>query len=285
MTDSTTKKEVKINDELLIDVEKVFASKNPSLLKIIPAFIIRYLKRITHQNDVNRIIIQNNHIKGLQFSQAILDDFGVKFKTLGLENIPKNGRYLFASNHPLGGMDGIAFLTATGQRFPNIKFPVNDILLNIKGLNTIFLPINKHGGHSREAAKVLEETYRGDAQILFFPAGLVSRKQKGGIIKDLEWKKNFIKKAIQHHRDIIPVHISGENTQFFYNLAKWRKRLGIKANIEMLYLADEMFKQKGEVLTISYGKPVPWQTLKEENNASKSAEKIKEMVYDLGKNN
>jgi len=285
VTDSTTKKEVKINDELLIDVEKVFASKNPSLLKIIPAFIIRYLKRITHQNDVNRIIIQNNHIKGLQFSQAILDDFGVKFKTLGLENIPKNGRYLFASNHPLGGMDGIAFLTATGQRFPNIKFPVNDILLNIKGLNTIFLPINKHGGHSREAAKVLEETYRGDAQILFFPAGLVSRKQKGGIIKDLEWKKNFIKKAIQHHRDIIPVHISGENTQFFYNLAKWRKRLGIKANIEMLYLADEMFKQKGEVLTISYGKPVPWQTLKEENNASKSAEKIKEMVYDLGKNN
>jgi len=285
VTDSTTKKEVKINDELLIDEEKVSASKNPSLLKIIPAFIIRYLKRITHQNDVNRIIIQNNHIKGLQFSQAILDDFGVKFKTLGLENIPKNGRYLFASNHPLGGMDGIAFLTATGQRFPNIKFPVNDILLNIKGLNTIFLPINKHGGHSREAAKVLEETYRGDAQILFFPAGLVSRKQKGGIIKDLEWKKNFIKKAIQHHRDIIPVHIFGENTQFFYNLAKWRKRLGIKANIEMLYLADEMFKQKGEVLTISYGKPVPWQTLKEENNASKSAEKIKEMVYDLGKNN
>ncbi|GAO31002.1 1-acyl-sn-glycerol-3-phosphate acyltransferase [Geofilum rubicundum] len=284
MTSQTTIRNPKEGEELLIDIEQVFANKNPALLKTIPGFIIRYLKRITHQDGVNRIITQNNHIKGLPFSQAILDDFGVKFNTIGLENIPEDGRYLFASNHPLGGMDGIAFLTATGQRFPNIKFPVNDILMHIKGLNNIFLPVNKHGGHSREAARVLEETYQSDAQILFFPAGLVSRKQQGGIIKDLEWKRNFIKKAIQHQRDVVPVHISGHNTPFFYNLAKWRKRLGIKANIEMLYLADEMFKQKGENLTIRYGQPVPWQSLKNEKDAAKSAEKIKEMVYALAKN-
>lgn len=284
MTSSTTIKDPKEGEELLIDIEQVFASKNPALLKIIPGFVIRYLKRITHQDGVNRIISQNSHIKGLPFSQAILDDFGVKFNTIGLENIPKDGRYLFASNHPLGGMDGIAFLTATGQRFPNIKFPVNDILMNIKGLNTIFLPVNKHGGHSRDAARVLEETYQSDAQILFFPAGLVSRKQKGGIIKDLEWKRSFIKKAIQHERDVVPVHISGHNTQFFYNLANWRKRLGIKANIEMLYLANEMFKQKGEILIIRYGQPVSWQSLRDEGNATMSAKKIKEMVYALAKN-
>lgn len=279
----STQKDPKEGEELLIDIEQVFANKNPALLKIIPGFVIRYLKRITHQDGVNRIILQNNHIKGLPFAQAILDDFGVKFNTVGLENIPEDGRYLFASNHPLGGMDGIAFLTATGQRFPHIKFPVNDILMNIKGLNTIFLPVNKHGGHSRDAARVLEDTYQSEAQILFFPAGLVSRKQQGGIIKDLEWKRNFIKKAIQHQRDVVPVHISGHNTPFFYNLAKWRKRLGIKANIEMLYLADEMFKQNGQILTIRYGQPVSWQTLKDENNPAKSAEKIKEMVYALAK--
>lgn len=283
MSRHTTKQDPKEGEELLIDIEQVFANKNPALLKIIPGFVIRYLKRITHQDGVNRIIIQNNHIKGLPFAQAILDDFGVKFNAIGLDNIPKEGRYLFASNHPLGGMDGIAFLTATGQRFPLIKFPVNDILMNIKGLNTIFLPVNKHGGHSRDAARVLEETYQSEAQILFFPAGLVSRKQQGGVIKDLEWKRNFIKKAIQHQRDVVPVHISGHNTPFFYNLAKWRKRLGIKANIEMLYLADEMFKQNGHILTIRYGQPVPWQTLKDENNAARSAEKIKEMVYALAK--
>ncbi len=283
VTSHTTNKDPKEGEELLIDIEQVFANKNPALLKIIPGFVIRYLKRITHQVGVNRIITQNNHIKGLPFAQAILDDFGVKFNTVGLENIPEDGRYLFASNHPLGGMDGIAFLTATGQRFPHIKFPVNDILMNIKGLNTIFLPVNKHGGHSRDAAKVLEETYKSEAQILFFPAGLVSRKQPGGIIKDLEWKRNFIKKAIQHQRDVVPVHISGHNTPFFYNLAKWRKRLGIKGNIEMLYLADEMFKQNGQNLTIRYGQPVSWQTLKDESNATRSAEKIKEMVYALAK--
>lgn len=271
-------------EELLIDIEQVISSKNPALLKWIPRFIIRYLKRITHQDDVNRIIISNTHLKGLPFAQAILDDFGVKFKVSGLDQLPTDKRYLFAANHPLGGMDGIAFLSAIGQRFPNLKFPVNDILMNIKGLNNVFLPVNKHGGHSREAARKLEDTYRSDAQVLFFPAGLVSRMQKGGVIKDLEWKRNFVKKAIEHQRDIVPVHISGENTLFFYRLAKWRKRLGIKANIEMLYLPDEMFMQKGQRLYIRIGTPIPWQKLQETNDAQALAQKIKESVYALAKN-
>lgn len=271
-------------EELLIDIEQVISSKNPALLKWIPRFIIRYLKRITHQDDVNRIIISNTHLDGLPFAQAILDDFGVEFEVSGLDQLPTDKRYLFAANHPLGGMDGIAFLSAIGQRFPNLKFPVNDILMNIKGLNNVFLPVNKHGGHSREAARKLEDTYRSDAQVLFFPAGLVSRMHKGGVIKDLEWKRNFVKKAIEHQRDIVPVHISGENTLFFYRLAKWRKRLGIKANIEMLYLPDEMFKQKGQRLHIRIGTPIPWQKLQETKDAQALAQKIKESVYALPKN-
>lgn len=269
--------------ELLIDVEKVFADKNPQLLKMIPFFIIRYLKRITHQDQINGIIANNSDKKGFEFSKAVLEDFGVNYNTIGLENIPNSGRLLFASNHPLGGMDGIALITALGNRFSNIKFPVNDILMNIKGLDNIFIPINKHGGHSKEAARTMEDAYESDAQILMFPAGMVSRKKKG-IIADLEWKKNFIKKAIQHQRDIIPVHITGRNSDFFYNLANWRKRLGIKANIEMLYLADEMYKQKGQNITIQFGKPISWESIKNEGTFSEWAQKIKGMVYDLPKN-
>ena len=277
--------EIKGNSEQqLIDVEKVFASKNPTLLKLIPSFVIRYLKRIIHQEEINEFLIEKGHLKDSEFGKAILNDlFGARFETRGMDKLPDKGQFVFASNHPLGGLDGIALLVAVSRKYPKLKFPVNDILLNLKSLSNIFVPINKHGGHSREAARLIEEAYRSDAQILMFPAGLVSRKKKG-IIRDLPWKKNFVRKAIQHQRDIIPVHISGRNTNFFYKLANLRKRTGIKANIEMLYLPDEMFKQHGEYLTISFGSPIPWQTLKEKGTPEQWAAKIKDKSYELAKN-
>jgi len=271
-------------DKKLIDVEKVFASKNPGLFKIIPSFVFNYFKRIMHQEEINEFISRKGYLRGAEFGQAILDDlFGANFEAYGLEKIPEEGRYLFASNHPLGGLDGIAFLVAVSRKFQNLKFPVNDILLNLKPLDNIFVPINKHGGHSREAARLIEEAYQSEAQVLMFPAGLVSRKQEG-IIRDLEWKKNFVRKAIQHKRDIVPVHISGKNTNFFYRFANLRKKLNIKANIEMLYLPDEMFKQHGENLIIRFGDPIPWQKLQETGTADSWAVKIKEKSYELAKN-
>jgi putative hemolysin len=288
VADEKTKKKVnqevkKEEQALRVDVEKVIADKNPKLLKTLPGFIIRYLKHIVHQEDLNGFLDRAKGKKGLEFSEFILSDFEINYQTKGFNHIPPKGRYLFASNHPLGGMDGIALLTAVGTKYKDIKFPVNDILMNVKGLNTIFLPINKHGSHSKSAALKLEEAYSSDAQIIVFPAGLVSRKQHGKII-DLEWKKNFVKKAIQHQRDIIPVHITGRNTNFFYNLANIRKQLGIKINIEMLYLADEMYKQRGKNLTLHFGTPIPWQKLTTNGTHSQWAQKIKETVYQLAKN-
>ena len=267
-------------DDLFIDVERVIANKNPKLLKIIPGFLIRYLKRIVHQEDINKFIFRNKDKKGLEFANAILNDYEVSYSTKGIENIPDNGRFIFASNHPLGGMDGIALIRAVSEKFKEIKFPVNDILMNVKGLDNIFIPINKHGSNSKDAAKQLDEAYNSDYQILMFPAGLCSRKIKGKIV-DLEWKNNFIKKAITYKRDIIPVHISGRNTNFFYNLANIRKRLGIKANIEMLYLVDELYKQKGKNLIISFGKPVLWQDINNEKDKTKSANFIRDLAYKL----
>ena len=266
--------------DLFVDVEQVIDNKNPKLLKIIPRFIVRYLKRIVHQDDINRVIGENSNKKGLEFAEAILKDYEISYTVRGMENIPDRGRFIFASNHPLGGMDGIALISAVSKKYRNMKFPVNDILMNIKGLDNIFIPINKHGANSKDAARQMSDAYFSDNQILMFPAGLVSRKQKG-IIRDLEWKNNFIKKAIEFKRDIIPVHINGRNTNFFYNLANLRKRLRIKANIEMLYLADEVYKQRGKTLVITFGKPISWEEISKEKNKSKSAEVIKELVYNL----
>lgn len=263
-----------------IDVEKVLRSKNPTLARTIPPFIVNYLKKIVHQDDLNSFLEESGHLKDAQLIDAGLRFFEITYTVKGTENIPAGGRNIFVSNHPLGGLDGLVFISELSKHFPVIKFPVNDILTNIENLSGIFLPVNKHGLQDRTAAKSIEESYASNDQILYFPAGLCSRK-KGGVIKDLQWHKSFISKAIQHKRDVIPAFFSGRNSDFFYNLARIRKLFGIKANIEMLYLADEMFRQKGKVIILVFGKPIPWQTFDKTKTAPEWAEWVKSKSYEL----
>ena len=184
-----------------------------------------------------------------------------------------DGRYIFVSNHPLGGPDGIILISFLGTRYPELKFPVNDLLLNLKNLNNIFLPVNKHGAQAKDAVSALEDAYAS-----MFPAGLVSRKQQG-IIQDLEWQKSFVSKAIQHRRDIVPIFIDGRNSNFFYNLANFRKKIGLKANIEMLYLPDETFKQRNRTFTLYIGQPIEWESLDKSKKPIEWAQEIKRKVY------
>ncbi|MPQ48639.1 glycerol acyltransferase [Marinifilum sp. N1E240] len=265
-----------------IDIEKVFASKSEKMAKLLPGFIIRYLKRILHQDEINDFLSRNYQKQGIEFADSVLEELDITFKIEGLENLDKNGRYLFASNHPLGGPDGIILISIFGKEFSKIKFLVNDILMNIKNLSEIFIPINKHGGQAKKAALMLEDAYQSDATILTFPAGLVSRKQKGKI-EDLDWKKSFIAKSKKHKRDIVPIHIDGRNSNFFYNLANLRKFFGLKSNLEMLYLPNELFKQRGKTFTVRIGKPIAYQTFDKSLSYDKWAEKMKRETYKLAK--
>jgi putative hemolysin len=263
-----------------IDIGKVLYSKNPALAKAMPGFVINYLKRIVHQDELNEFLAKWGHLRDSELIEAGLIHFGIKFKVSGTENIPEKGRYIFVSNHPLGGLDGLVFIYELSKHFKNIKFPVNDILTNIKNLSGIFLPVNKHGGQAKEAAILIEQAYSSDCQILYFPAGLCSRKKRG-IIKDLPWYKSFITKSIQHKRDVIPAYFSGRNSDFFYNLANLRKLLHIRANIEMLYLADEMFRQKDKEIDLVFGEPIPWETFDKTRSAPEWAEWVKSKSYAL----
>jgi putative hemolysin len=263
-----------------IDVENVIYSKNPTLAKTLPGFVINYLKKIIHQDELNEFLKKWGHLRDSEFIAAGLEHFEIKFKVYGSENIPKTGRYIFASNHPLGGLDGLVFIHELSKHFHDIKFPVNDILTNIKNMSGIFLPVNKHGAQAKDAAIMIEEAYASNCQILYFPAGLCSRK-KMGVIKDLQWQKSFITKAVQHKRDIVPAFFSGRNSGFFYNLANFRKFVGLKANIEMLYLADEMFKQKDKEIRLVFGKPIPWETFDKTKSALEWADWVKSKAYGL----
>lgn len=275
MTESPETKNI-----LQIDVGQVLYSKNPALKKAVPRFIIRYLKRIVHQDELNEFLRRSGHLKDAEFIKAGLEYFNISYKVYGSENIPASGRYIFVSNHPLGGLDGLVFIYELSRYFSDLKFPVNDILMNITNLSGIFLPVNKHGAQGREAARMIEEAYASESQILYYPAGLCSRKKKG-IIRDLQWHKSFISKSVQYKRDVVPAYFSGRNSSFFYNLSNFRNLLGIKANIEMLYLVDELFKQKGKEIDLIFGKAIPWQTFDNSRATPEWAEWVKGKSYEL----
>ncbi|MDD3630731.1 MAG: 1-acyl-sn-glycerol-3-phosphate acyltransferase [Bacteroidales bacterium] len=272
------------NNEKLIDIRKVIGDKNPNLLKILPNFVINYIKNIVHEDEINAHIANNKDILGVQFVENTLFDlFGVKIHYQGLENLKKSERYIVAANHPMGGLDGLAIMYVVSKINPNIKVPVNDLLLYIPNLKPIFLPVNKHGKQSSDAAIEIEEAYNSDAAIIYFPAGLASRKINGKIM-DLEWKKSFIQKARQYHRDIIPTYISGKNSNFFYNLANLRKKLAIKSNIEMFFLSNEMFKQKDKNIKIIFGEPISYNFFDKSKTDKEWAQYVKDIVYKLGEN-
>jgi len=263
-----------------IDIREVFADKSPRLAKFIPGFVYRYLHRILHLDFVNEILEKYGELEGTAFVDAVVKIFKVREHLHGTENIPREGKYIFASNHPLGGFDGMLLMKIVEKNLGDFKFLSNDILMNIPQLRPVFVPVNKHGAHAREAAKALSEVYDSDCQVLIFPSGLASRKIDGKII-DLEWKKHFISKSIRHKRDVIPVFISGRNTDRFYRLAKIRKFLRIKWNLEMFFLPDETYRHRDTDVHLYFGKPIPHTTFDATKTHQEWAEWVKTRVYEL----
>ena len=266
-----------------IDIKQVLQQKAPSAARKIPGFVVNYLIRTVHQDELNDILRRYHDKDGVAFMQELIGYFDLNLELVNEENIPTEGRYIFASNHPLGGLDGICLSAVIGGRFDGkIRYLVNDLLLYLSNLRSIFVPVNKHGAQGKKNAQLIEEAYASDNQIITFPAGLCSRKQHGKI-QDTEWKKSFIQKAVECQRDIIPVFFEGRNSNFFYRLANLRKALGIKMNYEMVYLPDEMFRSKHKTFRIYFGKPIPWQTFDNSRKPAEWAEWVKVIVYNIKK--
>lgn len=268
--------------ENFIDVEQMIGSKGVK----VPKWGIHLIEKILHVPELNRGIYLNREYFGLDFVYKFLEghdpqDLGITIKSIGAENIPAEGYPMVAGNHPLGGPDGLALMGAVGHVRKDIQFPVNDFLLYLPGLRELFIPIDKV--NRTRALASLEEAFAGEFALLYFPAGACSRRQKGEI-KDLEWKPTFIKKCVRYHRDLVPVFTDARNRNSFYNLANLRKWLGIKFNFEMALLPAEMFAQRGKTFTITFGKPIPWQTFDKRHTPAEWAQMVKDHVYRLKDN-
>ncbi len=265
-----------------IVLRELVAEKNPRLAGRIPGFVYGMMNRLLHIREVNEIIRLYGHLKGVPFIEATLGYFDVKVEHKGEEHLPAAGRYIFASNHPLGGFDGLMLIKVVSDYLGNSLFLVRDELTKIPPLTGLFIPINKFGDQ-RHSASLINEAYNSDNQILIFPAGLASRKINGEIT-DLVWQKHFIQKSTEHHRDVVPVHISGQNSRFFYWLANFRKWARIRINLEMFLLPDELFKNRGKTFVITFGEPIPWSRFDRTKSHLEWANEVKDEVYKLANN-
>lgn len=226
--------------------------------KFIPGFLFAPLERLIRQRELNDILAATYPAEGTDFACKVYDYLNLEIEAVGLDAIPDDGRYVFASNHPLGGLDGIGLIKILGSKYGDegIRFPVNDLLLNVEPLRKVFLPVNKFGSQSRQGAEAMRDAYASDVQMLMFPAGLCSRLGDDGIVRDLEWQKSFVVKAMESDRKIVPVRFEGLNSGRFYSLARWRKKLRIGLNLEQVLLPSEVCKAKGKKFRVIFGTPV-----------------------------
>lgn len=253
--------------------------------KLIPGCLISALERMVHQRELNEVLDSVRPAQGTEFARKTYDYFDLTLESRGEENIPDEGRFIFASNHPLGGLDGIGLIKVLGRRYGDdgLRFLVNDMLMNVEPLRPVFLPINKYGSQGRAAASAIASAYASDVQMLIFPAGLVSRLQPGGAIEDLTWQKSFVQKAVEYRRDIIPVRFEGRNRMRFYRTASWRKRLGLKVNIEQAMLPAELCASRGKKFRVTFGRPIGWQEisarLSDGETPAQIAASIRSLIY------
>ncbi|MEI6753937.1 MAG: 1-acyl-sn-glycerol-3-phosphate acyltransferase [Paludibacter sp.] len=264
---------------LKIDIASILKEKAPNTN--VPKFIVNYLRRIAHEKDLNKFFETCTDLKNFEFIEEALNYLDIKISMEGRENLPKTGRCIFAGNHPLGGLDGITTGLMLAKVYDNkIRFFSNDLLMNVDPLKELFIPVNKVGKQSKDYAALTHDIYESDNNLVTYPAGMCSRKINGKIV-DLEWKKSFISKAIEYQRDVIPIYFKGRNSKFFYNLANLRKFLKIKINIEMLYLVDELYKNRGSRFVLRVGEPIPWQTFDKSKTQTEWAEWVKQIVYNM----
>ena len=267
-----------------IDIDEIVRGKTGAKARFVPRFVLSWLKRIIHQDEVNEFILGEGDKQGMPWLDDCMEYLGTTLNVKGLENLPddSDGRlFTFVSNHPLGGPDGVALGHLLGHRYDGrIKYLVNDLLMNLSGLAPLFVGINKTGRQSRDFPRMVEAVFHSADHVIMFPAGLCSRRI-GGQIHDLPWQKTFITKSVETQRDIVPIHFDGRNSDFFYRLANITKMLGLKANIAMLYLVDELYKNQHKTFTIRIGKPISYQMFTKEKTPTQWAALIRDIVYKL----
>ena len=270
------------NKRFKIDIDEVLKAK---VKKKLPKFLVNFLKRRIHQDEINDCIEKAEHPQGVGFFDEALNYLDIKYEVRGAENLDPSRRCIFASNHPIGGPEALIMGSVMRRYYgESFRVPVNNILAHFHPLAEFFVPVNMGGKQTREISEGLTRMFESPYQVLVYPAGKCARKEHGKVTEQ-PWKKMFITQSKRYQRDVIPVHISGHNSKWYFFLSWLSRTLGLKFNIGMLYLVDELFKKAGEEFVITFGKPVPYTTFDKTKTDPQWANEIKEQVRLLSLDN
>lgn len=263
-----------------IDIEAIVRKRAGARAKYIPRFVFSALRRLIHEDFLNVYLRQGR--EGVDFCQGTIDYLGVTVTVEGLENLPAKGDpyCTFVCNHPLGAIDGVTLGAVLGKHYDGeIRYLVNDFLMNLRGLAPLCVPVNKIGAQSRNLPEMVEAIFSGRNHVIMFPAGLCSRRTNG-VVRDLPWRKTFVIKSRKYQRNVVPIHFVGQNSDRFYSVANFCKRFHLP-NLAMALLPDEMYRSVGGHYTLRIGKPIPWQTFGKEKTPMEWANFVREEVYKI----
>lgn len=272
------------NTRFQIDIEEILAAKVDRKL---PRWLVRFLKKRIHQDQINECIMNAEHPQGIGFFDEALKYLDITYTIRGTENLPDAAhRCIFAGNHPLGGPEALILGSVMCRYYgESFRVPVNNILAHFHPLSEFFTPVNVFSSRqSRDIGQNMTDMFTSQYQVLVYPAGKCARREHGKVTEQ-PWKKMFITQARKYQRDVVPVHMSGRNSRLFYTLTSLSKALGLKFNIGMFLLVDELFKNRHKSFVITFGKPIPWQTFDRSKTDNEWAKWTKARMAELEKGN
>ncbi|MBU0954066.1 MAG: glycerol acyltransferase [Spirochaetes bacterium] len=266
----------------VIDTKALFVEKNPALAAKLPAWVFALIRRISHEQELNEAIAGMSGLNEKDFITEALKRLEVQVLWHGSERLPQDSKYTLCANHPLGGLDGLALMQLISLHTGSFLVTANDLLMSIPQLRGSMAGINKHGGNAAQV-QALDDMYASDRAVLVFPAGRTARP-RAFRLPDYAWSKSFIKLSRRYQRLIVPVHVSGRNSWRFYGIWVLRSILGIKTNLEMFLLVDELFHKRGRTIHLTIGAAISLPPAGTNADDRKTAEALRCHVEKLGRN-
>ena len=267
----------------MIDIEQSLLSRSTRVAAW-PAWmrrpLVAGLRRLVHEREVNDFLSRHGQLGWLEFIDQVFDHFrfGYTLSSRERDNIPATGRVVIVANHPLGALDGLALLRMVAELRPDVCILANDLLCQIGPLRDVILPVDNlsRKGYRRSLGRMVE-ALEDDRAVIVFPAGEVSRAGPAGV-RDGKWLSGFLHAARRTNAPILPVHVNGRNSAWFYGLAYLHGPLGT------LMLPSEMFRQRDRQVALRVGGLIPLARFDREDLTTAVRMKLlRKHVYRLGR--
>ncbi len=266
----------------LVTSKEVARAINVDKFGFVGTFLGWSLMKVLKISTANKIYDRNKHLGDLEFLNALLDEFKIKFEIPeeDLKRLPKSGAYVTISNHPLGGIDGILLLKLMLEQRPDFKIIANFLLHRIEPLKPYVMPVNpfenkKDVKSSIAGFKSAISHLRDGHPLGVFPAGEVSTYKDDKLIIDKPWEEAAMKLIKKAEVPVVPIYFHAKNSRLFYQLSR------LSDTLRTAKLPSELLTQKHRVIKVRIGNPIKVAAQKEHESLADFTEFLRKKTYML----